>query len=177
MLNEKQIILKRKELLKQKRKLLKELKVKPRKAYQLLSRGLKNIALIGIENRLSIYDEILKGNKVNYKELKSAKGYNSILDEMKRIKPMIMHLLKTEPATRDDDNLLCVRVWEMQGIVPNSKMQTFKKRLITGKYAMGDSITRTRRILQAKYKSLQGKLYNQRHQAEQRVTNQIKLDF
>jgi hypothetical protein len=175
MLNEKQIIQKRKELLKKRRKI--RIYKKP-KTFKVIKLNEKNrISLIELDVKIAILDEIIKGNKIAYKPLKSIKRVKSILEEMKQIRPMVIHLLKTEPDTRDDDNLLCVRIWENQGVIPNMKMQTFKKRLIIKQYAQCDSITRCRRSLQERYKTLRGKLYDKRHQAEQEFKSQYKMDL
>ena len=175
MLTEKQIIQKRKDYLKERRVLKRSIASKPKTFLAIKLREKSRLEILAITNKIELITDILKGNKIPYKPLKAIKGRYSIIGEMKQIKPHVIHLLKTEPDTRDDDNLLCFRVWERQGVIPNMKMQTFGKRLITKQYFQGDSITRVRRACQLKHKSLRGNLYEKRHHAEKEVSTQFKL--
>ena len=102
----------------------------------------------------------------------------NIAIQMKKVAPLVASILRENQIARDDDNLLCVMVWERQHVIkPNTKFITFKKGLISGKYAQADTITRTRRKLQEKHAELRGDLYDERHTAEEIMANQMKFEF
>lgn len=103
--------------------------------------------------------------------------HTNFADKVKKIKPTVAYILKRDFDARDDDNLLCTLLWEIQGAKPNMKFKAFKKKLIMSELATAESITRSRRLLQEKYPDLRGKFYEERHQQEELLKNQLKMDF
>ena len=121
-------------------------------------------------------------NKNKRKKRKSFKlqrviSYNTIYAQMRKISPIVADILKSDLEARDDDNILYRAVWKQQGNKEKHTVRKFLYRLIMGKYASSDTIGRARRRLQEKNPSLRGKLYKQRHEAENEVRNQMKLPF
>lgn len=133
--------------------------------------------ILSISAQIKAYRLVLKGNAIDYKKLKTQKEIKSFVLKMNQIKFMVRDILKYDLESRDDDNLLCLRVWERQGSKPNMTYSSFKTKLITGNFADPQTVGRVRRSLQEKYITLQGKLYEKRHQAEDRFINQYKLEF
>lgn len=113
-------------------------------------------------------------NKNPYKKRK----HENFIDKIIKITPIVISILKEDINSRDDDNLLCSLVWKKQGAKDFMNFDSFHKKLITGKFATPESITRSRRRLQEKYPELRGDLYSVRHEQEQLLLkNQIKMDF
>lgn len=127
--------------------------------------------------KIKTYRVVLKGNAIDYKKLKTKKEIRSFVLKMTQIKSLVREILKHDLESRDDDNLLCIKVWEKQGSKPNMAYNTFKTKLIIGTFSSPESIGRCRRALQQKYITLRGKLYEKRHQAEERFKTQYKLEF
>jgi len=138
----------------------------------------RNEAMIAsITSQIKAYRLVLKGNAIDYKKLKTKKEIRSFVLKMVQIKSMVREILKYDLESRDDDNLLCIKVWEKQGSKPNMSYSSFKANLITGKFSSPESIGRCRRALQQKFITLRGKLYDKRHKAEEKFKNQYKLEF
>lgn len=104
-------------------------------------------------------------------------AYTNFADKVKKIKPTVAYILKRDFDARDDDNLLCTLLWEIQGMKPRMDFKKFRKKLILGELATPESITRSRRLLQEKYPDLRGKFYEERHQQEELLKRQLKMDF
>lgn len=102
---------------------------------------------------------------------------NSYFEQMLKIYPLIASVLEKDLASRDDDNILCVRIWKRQGIRENMSFKKFKYKLIMNKIASPETIGRSRRRLQEKNVSMRGSLYKQRHAAETTMRNQMKMDL
>lgn len=173
MLSEKQIRSKKKLLLKTRRHTNKNLKrcKKKSRAWN------KNKAtIISLTAEIKTLTAILKGRPLEYKS-KTKKEIESFMMKMNRIKPLVREILKNDLTTRDDDNVLAVRVWERQGCTPNMIFKNFEKKLYVGKFSCPESIGRCRRALQEKHKTLRGKLYEKRHQAEEKFLTQYSLDL
>jgi len=116
-----------------------------------------------------------KNRKKKTFKLKRSKSYSSIYEQVVRISPMVADILAKDLEARDDDNILLIRVWKRQGVKEKKSFKKFKYRLIMGKLGLPETIMRSRRLLQAKHKSLRGSLYAERHQAEENMINQMKL--
>ena len=118
-----------------------------------------------------------KNKKKKSFKLKRSKSYNTIYKQIERIKPMIANILKKDLESRDDDNILLIRVWKKQRIKENMSFKEFKYKLIMGKIALPETIMRARRLIQANpdYAHLRGKLYAERHNAEETMKTQLKL--
>lgn len=179
--NKKQQMLSESQIKQNKKILLKQIRVHLKAIKKLKFKGVayKRIEMLIIKSRAEVkaINRILNGNKLNYKKAKFNKDKITSIQKMNVVKPLVRAILKSDFPSRDDDNLLCVRVWEAQGSKPNMKLINFENKLIEGKFALPESITRSRRSLQEKYVSLRGNLFEERHQAEQKYKNQYKLDL
>jgi hypothetical protein len=98
-------------------------------------------------------------------------------EKMIKIKPTVVTLLSDKFATRDDDILLLFTFWELENGGEFNTYAEFKSLLMSGNLAIPDTITRTRRKLQADHKELRGNLYDVRKKAEKLVTSQMRFDF
>jgi hypothetical protein len=127
--------------------------------------------------QINIVKRLLKGNWIDFKELKTKQEQRSFVLKMKQIKSLVRETLTHDTETRDDDNLLCLRIWEKQGSTPSMTYKAFQAKLISGVFSSPESVGRVRRSLQERYITLRGKLYDKRHQAEEKFKNQYKLDF
>jgi hypothetical protein len=177
MLTEKQIIQKRKNLLKERRVLKRSVAKKANFFGTIQARAKNVVKIVELTSQIELLDTVLKGNKIAYKSLKGKRTPSAIMQDIIKIRPMVIQILKSEFATRDDDRLLQIRFWEKEGILPNSKMSSFKKRYLLNEFTLADTISRCRRSVQEKHKSLRGKLYDKRHQAEANFETQYKLNM
>jgi hypothetical protein len=103
--------------------------------------------------------------------------HTNFADKVKKIKPTVAYILKRDLDARDDDNLMCALLWELQGAKKNMSFGTFKRKLIMGELATPESATRSRRLLQEKYPDLRGKFYAERHDQEELLKHQLRIDF
>lgn len=94
-----------------------------------------------------------------------------------KIKPTVASVLSTDFDTRDDDNLLLLRIWDIQSFGKIKKYEDFKNMLLSGKLAIPESVTRCRRKLQEHNVSLRGKSYEARKAQEKLMSQQTKMDF
>ncbi len=108
-------------------------------------------------------------------KLKRVKQISTIYEQIVRVTPTVVDILKTDLEARDDDNILLIRYWQRMGIKDNTSFKKFKYRLIMGKIGLPESLMRSRRLMQSKHPSLRGKLYAARHKAEKEVRTQMKL--
>ena len=115
-----------------------------------------------------------KKKKKGFK-LERRKSYASIYEQVVKLGPMIADILKKDLPSRDDDNILLIKVWKRQGLRENISFKKFKYKLIMGRLGLPESIMRCRRLLQAKHEILRGDMYAQRHQAEELMKTQLKL--
>lgn len=121
-------------------------------------------------------------HKKNHKKKKQFKlerrpSYKTIYEQIIRIAPLVAEILSKNLKSRDDDNILCIAVWKRQGMKEGESFKKFKYKLIIGKCSMPESISRCRRRLQQKNESLRGLLYNERHDAEKEMSNQMSFPF
>lgn len=75
------------------------------------------------------------------------------------------------PATRDDDKLLLIEIWSKESQSKN--LEDFFVELKEGTISFPDTVTRIRRKLQEKHKSLRGDKWDVRHQVEGAVCQQL----
>jgi len=103
--------------------------------------------------------------------------FEEFYQQMLKIAPLVLEILKKNAKARDYDNLLYVLVWKAQGMKESDTCKKFKYRLIIGKYASPETIGRARRKIQEseKHKDLRGTMYKQRKLAENKVRNQLSL--
>lgn len=118
-----------------------------------------------------------KNKKKRSFKLERRPSYKTIYEQIRKIAPLVAHILKREFKTRDDDNILYIEVWKHQGMTEKDSIKNFKYKLIMGKYYSPESIARCRRRLQEKNKSLRGSLYKERHDAEKEMLNQMSFSF
>lgn len=91
-------------------------------------------------------------------------------------KEKVRHLLRTQPETRDDDQLLILKVWaidypELRN--SNFTFVEFSKIWLRGDLPPAESIRRCRQKLQEHDVSLQGKKYAARHKHQSDVKDQL----
>lgn len=94
-----------------------------------------------------------------------------------KIKPTVEKVLLNDFESRDDDNLLLLKIWEIQSLGQINNYEDFKIMLLSGKLAIPDSITRCRRKLQEHNIELRGKSYEARKNQEKLMSLQTKMDF
>lgn len=97
--------------------------------------------------------------------------------QMLKVAPLVLEILKKNDKSRDYDNQLYVLVWKAQGVKENESFKKFKYGLIIGKYSTPETISRARRKIQSNknYKHLRGTMYKQRQLAESKLRNQLSL--
>jgi uncharacterized phage-like protein YoqJ len=88
---------------------------------------------------------------------------------------LVAEILVKDIKARDDDNILLIKVWKRQRMKESMTFKQFKYNLIMGKLGLAETIMRSRRLIQEKYPSLRGKMYAERHSAEELLKNQMKL--
>lgn len=103
--------------------------------------------------------------------------FQDFYQQMLKIAPLVLEILKKNEKSRDYDNLLYILVWKAQGLKETDSCKKFKYGLIIGKYASPETIGRARRKIQEneQYKHLRGKMYKQRQLAENKLRNQLSL--
>lgn len=174
MLTEKQIRNSKNQLLKERRSVIK-LQKKLKEGGQKWNVSEREITVL--TSKIEYARTVIKGNPINYKHLKTKQEIKSFVLKMYQIKTLVRETLAHDLESRDDDNLLCFRVWEKQGSKPTMTYNSLKSKLITGEFASPESIGRCRRSLQQRYITLRGKLYEIRHQADEKFRTQYRLDF
>jgi len=92
---------------------------------------------------------------------------------IRNIKETVKNILNLFPETRDNDNLLILKVWKEQNTqLPTISFVEFAGEFLQGTYANPESIRRSRQSLQEKHSSLRGNSYYRRkNQAEQTRLN------
>jgi len=94
-----------------------------------------------------------------------------------KIKDLVHSFLIEYPETRDNDNLLQLKIWGEQMPELRSKLTTFWDFALiykNGKLASSESIRRTRQKYQEKYPELRGEKYKKRHKEQTNVKNQLR---
>jgi len=94
-----------------------------------------------------------------------------MIKEIKRIKPVVKELLKEFPLTRDNDNLLLLKVWaEQDNTLRMDKLfSDFSVGMIAGKYMKFESVSRARRKVQEENPELRGKYYKDRKELAEEI--------
>ena len=116
--------------------------------------------------------------KTKSKKVILKKGhYDEYFQQVLKIAPLVLHILRKNERSRDSDNLLLILVWKAQGMKESDSCKKFKYRLIIGKYSTPETIRRARQKIQesVKHKDLRGKFYKQRQTAEAKMRNQLSL--
>jgi len=90
-----------------------------------------------------------------------------MIKDIAKMLPLVKDIMVKYPSTKDNDELLLIKVWEYQNPgVFRKNFSYFALEFVSGLYAKVESVTRARRKLQELDPSLRGKAYNQRHKAE-----------
>lgn len=101
-----------------------------------------------------------------------------MITKIKKMYPVVEALLEQYPATRDNDRLLIVKVWEKQSPYLDTMFTSFAKfktDFLQGKFANTESIRRSRQLVQEKREDLRGKFYGKRKEIlAPEVRNEIK---
>jgi len=94
-----------------------------------------------------------------------------MIKEIKRIKPLVEKLLQDFPLTRDNDNLLLLKVWaEQDNTLRKEKLfSDFSVGMIAGKYMKFESISRARRKVQEENPELRGRYYKDRKELAEEI--------
>ena len=94
-----------------------------------------------------------------------------MIKEIKRIKPLVKELLQDFPLTRDNDNLLLLKVWaEQDNTLRKEKLfSDFSVGMIAGKYMKFESISRARRKVQEENPELRGRYYKDRKELAEEI--------
>lgn len=106
------------------------------------------------------------------------RGYfQEFYQEMLKVAPLVLQILRKKPKTRDNDSLLELEVWKAQGMKMPWSFKKFYYGFAMGKYSPAETIRRSRQKIQAspKHKDLQGTIYKQRQNADARFRNQLSL--
>lgn len=91
-----------------------------------------------------------------------------MINKIKNIKDTVRRILMNHPETRDDDNLLYLKVWAEQNPAlryPNTSFYGFAEDFLAERYADTESIRRTRQKLQEQHPELRGRKYRARQAA------------
>lgn len=95
-------------------------------------------------------------------------------DNFEIVKKVVVEVLSENNESRDDDNVLMLLVWQKQGLKPETRFSSFKKKIESRDIAMPKTIERARREMQAKHVELRGEKYAERH-SEETNNGQISL--
>ena len=94
------------------------------------------------------------------------------------ISKLVKSVLLNAPKTRDDDNLLTLKVWAIQHPELRSKKELtfidFSREFLKGKFANTESIRRSRQKLQQENPSLRGEHYKERKNHQENVKEQLR---
>lgn len=98
--------------------------------------------------------------------------------KLQNISHTVKRILVNCPETREDDNLLILKVWAIQNPVlrtnPNFLFWDFAKDFKKKKYASTESIRRSRAKLQEEFPELRGKNYKNRQNHQESVKEELK---
>ena len=103
--------------------------------------------------------------------------YQEFYEQVRKVAPLVLEILKKDRKSRDYDVPLQVLVWKAQGQKENESFKKFKYGLYMGKYSNPETIRRARQKIQENedYKHLRGKFYKERQNAEKKVRNQLSF--
>ncbi len=94
-----------------------------------------------------------------------------------KVSKEVKKLLIEEPETRDNDNLLILKIWALQEPRLRNRIFSFKRFAIgfkAGEYTNPGNIIRARAKLQESIPSLRGNLYKKRMKNQERIKEQLK---
>jgi len=96
----------------------------------------------------------------------------------KALKKIVEGVLEREPATRDSDKLLTLKVWALKHPELRNKefsFVDFSRLFLRENVPSMDNITRTGRKIKEQRPELRGRLYKSRKEKEQVVRKEITL--
>jgi hypothetical protein len=97
--------------------------------------------------------------------------------EILKVADIVKELLISNPKTKDDDELLTLKVWAKQNPklrVKNFSFKEFSDGFLKGEYYKTESIRRTRQKLQQEFPHLRGKVYESRHNHQNKVKEDLR---
>ncbi len=117
-----------------------------------------------------------KSNKPKKVILKKG-HFTEFYEQVRKVAPLVLEILKKHKPSRDYDIPLQIRVWKAQGQKENESFKKFKYGLYKGKYSNPETIRRARQKIQENedYKHLRGKFYKERQKAEAKMKNQLSF--
>lgn len=86
----------------------------------------------------------------------------------------VSKLLISFPHLKDDDNRLIATFWYREFGIKDASAEAFLKQLAEGKLTSAETIRRSRQKLQEEFPALRGIKYNERHEAEIKVRDEIR---
>jgi len=100
-----------------------------------------------------------------------------MLNKIKKIEPLVEKLLEEQPAYRDNQNQLFIRVcMEADSqLVKDYDFGHFYINFTNGEYPPFESVSRARRMVQERREDLRGKNYKGRKKAAEEVKQSINL--
>ena len=100
-----------------------------------------------------------------------------MIEKIKGMKPLVTQFLEDFPETRDNDNLLLLKVWSKQNPKLKDKGYTFGEfavgLLLEETYANFESVRRARQKVQEENEHLRGNNYRGRKDAAEEVRQGI----
>jgi len=100
-----------------------------------------------------------------------------MINKIKNIKDTVRRILMNHPETRDDDNLLYLKVWAEQNPTlrsPSTSFYGFAEDFLAERYADTESIRRTRQKRQEQPPELRGKKYRARMAASLTMQKEMR---
>lgn len=97
--------------------------------------------------------------------------------KIENISSTVKMILQNHPLTRDDDNLLILKLWAEENPdirTPGFSFVDFSKQLLAGKFSNTESIRRCRQKIQQEFPHLRGQAYLKRHAEQEEVKEQLK---
>ncbi len=96
------------------------------------------------------------------------------MSDKKQLTNTVKWLLENEPETRDNNKLLCSRIWAMQLRKQGKGIEWFISEYVANKLYEADTITRLSRLIQEKHPELRGKDWDKRHKKQETVKQDIR---
>jgi len=94
-----------------------------------------------------------------------------------KVSEIVKKILTTDIDSRDNDELLIIKVWKKQNPKasdPRYYFSQFTVDFITGQFSKPESIRRSRQRLQELNPELRGRFYKHRHEHTSKVKEEIK---
>lgn len=102
---------------------------------------------------------------------------DNFIEQIIKVKPIVVDVLKNNEEARDYDNIMLFAVWDKQYTKEINNYSELKRLVLDGILSTPETIRRTRAKLQEIHPELRGKLYAKRKKQGLLVKNQMKLIF